>query len=119
MVNKTSVAADNAFTERFANSGFAVHIDETALKALKSDTLKNLEVGQMQSVYSFGGYEGFLLKTKTGNLMVFRLASAIMYQAEDSLAICQSWKKAGLGSEGVVQTLEQLQHIFAIPDSYK
>lgn len=61
-----------------------------------------------------------LIQSKVGKIMVYcKPDETIHYICEEDMAICHSFKCAGFnGTSGQIDTVDKLNHIFAIPDSY-
>lgn len=60
-----------------------------------------------------------LIASKVGKIMLYKTRIGnIHYICENSVAVCHTWTRAGLGASGVIDNMEKFNHIFAIPDSY-
>lgn len=60
-----------------------------------------------------------VIKSKVGTIMVYKDNTVLRYITEDQFSVCESVKRAGFhGNVGIVDTYEQLNHLFKIPDSY-
>lgn len=65
--------------------------------------------------------EFILITSKIGKFMMYRRADGVIhYITEEQFSICHSAKNAGFGNTtGIIATEQQINHIFAIPDSYR
>ena len=61
-----------------------------------------------------------LISSKVGKFMLYReFDGTVRYLCEECFSVCQTAKEAGFGeTSGVVDMVKQINHIFAIPDSY-
>lgn len=118
MDKMTNLDANKVFSARLSKGG-AIHcVSESMIHVFDNISVKAMKDGEMKSICS-DGYDGFVIKTKVGMFSMFRLYDGnVHYRAENSLALCSSWKRHGLAAGGIVETLDQMNHIFEISDSY-
>lgn len=65
--------------------------------------------------------EFILITSKVGKFMMYRRADGVVhYITEEQFSICHSARNAGFGNvTGTIVTEQQINHIFAIQDSYR
>lgn len=77
-----------------------------------------VEIGKKGEV---GKEENYIyIQSKVGGVLVYeKQDGSVHYICEEQMTICASFKQAGFDcTEGEIDTVEKMQHIFAIADSY-
>jgi hypothetical protein len=115
----TPIAATENFKARFAALELR-RVSTTLESVLFEHSIWNaMETGQMCAIEVFDMLPTLIIKSKVGRIAVtMYFDGSLSYQTEKSVYTCQTWQLAGLDSVRMIDKVEQLAHIFAIPDSY-